>query len=52
MHILVMGLRKLQVPIPEQPTKITVTLNNGIHFVTTPEALLGRDCTIDQEFEL
>ena len=39
-------------PIPEEATKVTVTLNNGIHFVTTPEALLGRDCTIDQEFEL
>ncbi|RPD53327.1 hypothetical protein L226DRAFT_540672 [Lentinus tigrinus ALCF2SS1-7] len=48
----VVGLRGLEVPIPEQSTKISCTLNNGIHFVTTPDAPLDRDCTIDQEFEL
>ncbi|RDX41409.1 hypothetical protein OH76DRAFT_1489500 [Lentinus brumalis] len=48
----VVGLRGLEVPIPEQATKITCTLNNGIHFVTTPEAPLARECSIDQEFEL
>ncbi|KAI0752981.1 hypothetical protein C8Q80DRAFT_1267434 [Daedaleopsis nitida] len=48
----VVGLRALNVPIPEQPTKVTCTLNNGIHFVTTPETNFGRECTIDQEFEL
>ncbi|EJT96907.1 hypothetical protein DACRYDRAFT_59937, partial [Dacryopinax primogenitus] len=30
----------------------TVTLNNGIHAVTTPEAILERDTVIEQEFEL
>ncbi|KAI0349954.1 hypothetical protein OH77DRAFT_1464614 [Trametes cingulata] len=48
----VAGLRGLKVPIPSQPTAITCTLNNGIHFVTTPEAALGQECRIDQEFEL
>ncbi|KAI8974021.1 hypothetical protein BD414DRAFT_498895 [Trametes punicea] len=48
----VLGLRGLQVPIPEQPTAITCTLNNGIHFVTTPDVSLGQSCRIDQEFEL
>ncbi len=50
--LVVVGLRSLEVPIPEQVTKITCTLNNGIHFVTTPEAPLARECSIDQEFEL
>ncbi|KAI0629085.1 hypothetical protein C8Q77DRAFT_1144912 [Trametes polyzona] len=48
----VTGLRGLKVPIPSQPTAITCTLNNGIHFVTTPESALGEECRIDQEFEL
>ncbi|KAI0325319.1 hypothetical protein GY45DRAFT_1261096 [Cubamyces sp. BRFM 1775] len=48
----VIGLKALQVPIPDQSTAITCTLNNGIHFVTTPETTLGRECRIDQEFEL
>ncbi len=51
-RLVVVGLRGLEVPIPEQATKITCTLNNGIHFVTTPEAPLARECSIDQEFEL
>ncbi|KAI0759966.1 hypothetical protein BD413DRAFT_594445 [Trametes elegans] len=48
----VVGLRNLHVPIPSQPTVVTCTLNNGIHFVTTPEAAFGQECSIDQEFEL
>ncbi|TBU23853.1 hypothetical protein BD311DRAFT_703183 [Dichomitus squalens] len=48
----VVGLRNLDVPVPAEPTVITCTLNNGIHFVTTPDAALGKDCAIDQEFEL
>ncbi|KAI0665699.1 hypothetical protein C8Q78DRAFT_1157498 [Trametes maxima] len=48
----VTSLKGLQVPMPQQPTTVTCTLNNGIHFVTTPEALLSRECRIDQEFEL
>ncbi|KAH9846776.1 hypothetical protein C2E23DRAFT_788645 [Lenzites betulinus] len=48
----VTGMRDLQVPLPSQPTVITCTLNNGIHFVTTPEAPLSQESRIDQEFEL
>ncbi|KAG9126660.1 Bud site selection protein bud4 [Ceratobasidium sp. 392] len=48
----VRGLQRLCVPIPQQPTYFTCTLNNGIHFVTTPECLLEQNAVIDQEFEL
>ncbi|KAH9917565.1 uncharacterized protein B0H18DRAFT_1123545 [Fomitopsis serialis] len=48
----VTGLKGVQVPLPREPTIITCTLNNGIHFVTTPECRLGKDCRIEQEFEL
>ncbi|CCM00153.1 uncharacterized protein FIBRA_02181 [Fibroporia radiculosa] len=48
----VLGLKNLVVPIPQQPTAMTCTLNNGIHFVTTPESRLSTECRIDQEFEL
>ncbi|KAL0581895.1 Bud site selection protein bud4 [Marasmius crinis-equi] len=48
----VVGVRNLHVPIPVEPTTLTCTLNNGIHFVTTPECRLARDCPINQEFEL
>ncbi|KAI1782302.1 hypothetical protein LXA43DRAFT_1145599 [Ganoderma leucocontextum] len=48
----VVGLRGLDVPVPAEPTTISCTLNNGIHFVTTPDSLLSSDCPIDQEFEL
>ncbi|KAH7915080.1 hypothetical protein BJ138DRAFT_998751 [Hygrophoropsis aurantiaca] len=48
----VLGVRGLNVPIPQQATALTCTLNNGIHFVTTPECRLSRDSRIDQEFEL
>ncbi|KAG8690396.1 Bud site selection protein bud4 [Ceratobasidium sp. 394] len=48
----VRGLQRLCVPIPQQPTYFTCTLNNGIHFVTTPECRLEQNAIIDQEFEL
>ncbi|KDQ55167.1 hypothetical protein JAAARDRAFT_181183 [Jaapia argillacea MUCL 33604] len=48
----VVGVRALDVPIPQEPTALTCTLNNGIHYVTTPESRLGHDSLIDQEFEL
>ncbi|RPD58858.1 hypothetical protein L226DRAFT_616600 [Lentinus tigrinus ALCF2SS1-7] len=48
----VVGLRGLEVPIPEEPTKISCTLRSGIHFITTPEVSLAHDCTVDQVFEL
>ncbi|KAH0829203.1 hypothetical protein J3R83DRAFT_2763 [Lanmaoa asiatica] len=48
----VLGVKTLKVPIPQQATALTCTLNNGIHFVTTPETRLSPDARIDQEFEL
>ena len=48
----VLGVKGLKVPIPQQATALTCTLNNGIHFVTTPETRLSPDARIDQEFEL
>lgn len=48
----VLGVKGLKVPIPQQATALTCTLNNGIHFVTTPETRLCSDARIDQEFEL
>ncbi|KAG8985831.1 Bud site selection protein bud4 [Tulasnella sp. 427] len=48
----VLGVRDINVPIPTQPTDFTVTLNNGIHCVETPECRLDVECRIDQEFEL
>ncbi|KAJ8076404.1 Bud site selection protein bud4 [Marasmius tenuissimus] len=48
----VVGVRNLHVPIPVEPTTMSCTLNNGIHFVTTPECRLAKECPIGQEFEL
>lgn len=48
----VLGVKGVHLPLPDQATTITCTLNNGIHFVTTPECQLSQDCRIDQEFEL
>ncbi|KDQ13917.1 hypothetical protein BOTBODRAFT_44860 [Botryobasidium botryosum FD-172 SS1] len=48
----VVGLRKVAVPIPKQPTLFTCTLNNGIHCVTTPDCRLSPTSQINQEFEL
>ncbi|KAG6866224.1 hypothetical protein C0991_007249 [Blastosporella zonata] len=48
----VLGVKGIHVPLPQQSTAITCTLNNGIHFVTTPECQLGKDFRIEQEFEL
>ncbi|EIW80738.1 hypothetical protein CONPUDRAFT_166161 [Coniophora puteana RWD-64-598 SS2] len=48
----VLGINHVKVPFPREPTTITCTLNNGIHYVTTPESTLAKDTRIDQEFEL
>lgn len=47
-----MGIKSLDVPLPPQPTAMNCTLNNGIHYVTTPESELAADTKIEQEFEL
>ncbi|KAF5322477.1 hypothetical protein D9619_001548 [Psilocybe cf. subviscida] len=48
----VLGIRHMNLPLPPTPTVVTCTLNNGIHFVTTPECELSSNCRIEQEFEL
>lgn len=48
----VLGVKGIHLPLPQQPTVVTCTLNNGIHFVTTPDCQFGKDCRIEQEFEL
>ncbi|KAH8096761.1 hypothetical protein BXZ70DRAFT_1009443 [Cristinia sonorae] len=48
----VMSVKNLVVPIPDHPTKVSCTLNNGIHFVTTPDCLLQEGGSMEQEFEL
>ncbi|KAN0131906.1 hypothetical protein V8E53_010186 [Lactarius tabidus] len=48
----VLYAKGLHLPFPQQTTFVTCTLNNGIHFVTTPECKLEKDCQIEQEFEL
>lgn len=48
----VLGLRGIRVPMPKEPTAVSCTLNNGIHFVTTPECKFTTDSPINQEFEL
>ncbi|EMD31058.1 hypothetical protein CERSUDRAFT_60599 [Gelatoporia subvermispora B] len=48
----VAGLKNINVPLPSQPTIISCTLNNGIHYVSTPPSRLAQSCPIDQEFEL
>ncbi|KAI0782988.1 hypothetical protein C8Q75DRAFT_811215 [Abortiporus biennis] len=48
----VLGIRNMVPPMPDRPTSFVCTLNNGIHSVRTPPSQLGRDCRIDQEFEL
>jgi hypothetical protein len=50
--VIVLNIKGVHLPLPQQPTALTCTLNNGIHFVTTPECELGPECRIDQEFEL
>ncbi|KAF8623112.1 hypothetical protein AX15_006520 [Amanita polypyramis BW_CC] len=48
----ILGIKNMHLPLPQHPTSLTCTLNNGIHFVTTPESQLGQNTRIDQEFEL
>ncbi|KAN0116105.1 hypothetical protein V8E52_006162 [Russula decolorans] len=48
----VLRVKGLRLPFPQQTTVVTCTLNNGIHFVTTPECKLEKSCQIEQEFEL
>lgn len=48
----VLSVKGVHLPLPHERTFITCTLNNGIHFVTTPESQLAETSAIEQEFEL
>ncbi|KAL0955993.1 hypothetical protein HGRIS_002170 [Hohenbuehelia grisea] len=48
----VVKLSGLLIPLPDQPTALTCTINNGKEFVTAPPCLLELDSNIQQEFEL
>ncbi|KAK2464216.1 hypothetical protein APHAL10511_003673 [Amanita phalloides] len=48
----ILGIKNMCLPLPHQPTSLACTLNNGIHFVSTPECQLTQNTRIDQEFEL
>ncbi|TFK45584.1 hypothetical protein OE88DRAFT_1669083 [Heliocybe sulcata] len=52
LFIKVLGVKNLKVPMPREPTVMTCTLNNGTHWVTTPELPLSANTVIAQEFEL
>ncbi|KAH8828187.1 hypothetical protein DL96DRAFT_1602130 [Flagelloscypha sp. PMI_526] len=48
----VLGIKGMHLPLPSQRTIMNVTLNNGIHYVTTPDVDLDKDAEVGQEFEL
>jgi hypothetical protein len=49
----VVGFRGLGgIPLPQEPTVFNMTLNNGIHYVTTPEFRLAPNVQLGQQFEL
>ena len=52
LFVKIVSIKSLDVPLPPQPTSMSCTLNNGIHYVTTPEFELSADAKIEQEFEL
>jgi hypothetical protein len=47
------GVKDLALPLPQgQPTYFCLTLDNGLHCVTTSWLELGKNAPIGQEFEL
>ncbi|KAF6763079.1 hypothetical protein DFP72DRAFT_1030227 [Ephemerocybe angulata] len=48
----VLGIKHIHVPMPREPTAVSCTLNNGIHFVSTPDCPFAESTAIEQEFEL
>ncbi|KAL7275752.1 Bud site selection protein bud4 [Rhizina undulata] len=53
LFVKVVGVKDLQLPLPsDQPTYFCLTLDNGLHCVTTSWLELGKNAPIGQEFEL
>ncbi|WVQ93585.1 hypothetical protein IAU59_000660 [Kwoniella sp. CBS 9459] len=48
----VLGIESLQVPLPEQPTYFSITLDNGIDYIRTPYSVLADGAKVNQEFSL
>ncbi|KAF8540863.1 hypothetical protein BDD12DRAFT_733632, partial [Trichophaea hybrida] len=53
LFVKVIGVKDLSLPLPQgQPTYFCLTLDNGLHCVTTSWLELGKNAPIGQEFEL
>lgn len=53
LFVKVLGVKDLTLPLPQgQPTYFCLTLDNGLHCVTTSWLELGKNAPIGQEFEL
>ena len=53
LFVKVVGVKDLTLPLPQgQPTYFCLTLDNGLHCVTTSWLELGKNAPIGQEFEL
>ncbi|KIW00608.1 uncharacterized protein PV09_07805 [Verruconis gallopava] len=53
LFVKVVGVKDLDLPLPQkEPTYFQLTLDNGLHCVTTSWLELGRTAPIGQEFEL
>ncbi|WVF65953.1 hypothetical protein IAT40_000691 [Kwoniella sp. CBS 6097] len=48
----VLGIESLQVPLPDQPTYFSITLDNGIDYIRTPYSVLLDGAKVNQEFSL
>ena len=48
----VLGIESLIVPLPDQPTYFSVTLDNGIDYIRTPHTELSDGAKVNQEFAL
>ena len=53
LFVKVIGVKDLSLPLPQgEPTYFCMTLDNGLHCVTTSWLELGKNAPIGQEFEL
>lgn len=52
LFVKVVGVRDLDMPLPKEKLHFALTLDNGLHCVTTSWLELGRSAPIGQEFEL
>ena len=48
----VLGIEGLTIPIPEQQTMFSVTLDNGIDYIRTPYIVFEDGAKVNQEFSL